>query len=463
MSDRTREGPERPSSRDGRGSSDHRDRRLILAAAGLRATATSLSGVLLGIYLADRGLAADQIGAVATAGLLGATAGALAVTLAGDRFGRRRSLVVLAAAGAVGGAAVLAAGSVGLIAVAAFLGMVNAMGRDRGGSSILEQAALPSTVPDAQRTRVFAWYSAIQDGGHAIGSLLAGLPSLLARGGDLSPLEADRLTFAMYPLLLGAAALLSLALSPAVEAPVRGAAARAHGERGGRTAPLRREAIARRESLAGGDAAAPAASALAPTSLSPATRRVLWRISSLFALDGIGGGLLVTTLLSYFFFERFGASAGAVALLFFVARLANVASHFGAAWLAQRIGLVNTMVFTHAPSSLLLAAVAFVPTFEIAAVLFILRECLVEMDVPTRQSYVMGVVSPAERTAASGVTNLVRLGAWAAGAGIAGLLMARVALATPLLVGATLKIVYDVLLWAAFRRQRPPEEASARG
>jgi predicted MFS family arabinose efflux permease len=186
---------------------------------------------------------------------------------------------------------------------------------------------------------------------------------------------------------------------------------------------------------------------------------VLWRISSLFAVDGVGGGLLVTTLLSYFFFERFGASAGAVALLFFAARLANVASHFGAAWLAARIGLVNTMVLTHIPSSLLLAAVAFVPAFPIAAALFLLRECLVEMDVPTRQSYVMGVVSPEERTAVSGVTNLVRLGAWAVGAGIAGLLMERVALATPLLLGAALKIVYDVLLYAAFRRERPPEES----
>jgi MFS family permease len=397
-----------------------RDQRLILAAAGLRATATALSGVLLGRYLADRGFAADSIGAVATAGLVGAAAGALAVTLGGDRFGRRRSLVALSLAGAAGGAALIAAGSVWLIAAVAFLGMVNAMGRDRGGASILEQAVLPSTVSDAERTRTFAWYSAIQDGGHALGSLLAGLPSILTRDAGLAVLDADRVTFAIYPVLLGATALLALGLSPRVE--------RGGGE-------------------------------LARSRVSRDTRRVLWRISSLFALDGIGGGLLVTTLLSYFFFERFGAGAGAVALLFFVARLANVASHFGAAWLARRIGLVNTMVFTHIPSSLLLAAVAFVPTFPLAAALFLARECLVEMDVPTRQSYLMGVVGPDERITVSGVTNLVRLGAWAAGAGIAGLVMERVALATPLLLGAALKILYDVLLYLAFRRRRPPEEA----
>jgi predicted MFS family arabinose efflux permease len=188
---------------------------------------------------------------------------------------------------------------------------------------------------------------------------------------------------------------------------------------------------------------------------------VLWRISSLFLLDGVGGGLLVTALLSYFFFERFGVEASAVAVLFFVARLANVASHFLAAWLARRIGLVNTMVFTHIPSSLLLLGVAAAPTFPLAAALFFLRECLVEMDVPTRQSYVMGVVAAEERTAVSGVVNLVRLAAWGLGAGVAGLVMERVALATPLVLGAALKIVYDVLLWIAFRNQRPPEERVA--
>jgi MFS family permease len=395
---------------------------LLLACAGLRAAATSLTGVLLGLYLAERGLAAGEIGAVATAGLSGATLGALAVTLAGDRFGRRRSLVSLNLASAAGGAALLAADTVWLIAIAAFLGMVNAMGRDRGGASILEQAVLPSAVPAQRRTRIFAWYSAIQDGGHAAGSLLAALPAVLQRSGGVAPLPAHQLAFALVPALLALTAILCLGLPRSIEV----------------------------------DRALPA------TRLSPRTRGVVWRIAPLFTLDGIGGGLLVTTLLSYFFFERFGAGPTAVALLFFTARLANVASHFMAAWLARRIGLVNTMVFTHIPSSLLLMAVAFVPTFPIAAALFLLRECLVEMDVPTRQSYVMGVVAPEERTTVSGITNLVRLGAWAAGAGVAGVVMENVALATPLVLGATIKIVYDLLLYAAFRHQRPPEEAAPR-
>jgi predicted MFS family arabinose efflux permease len=188
---------------------------------------------------------------------------------------------------------------------------------------------------------------------------------------------------------------------------------------------------------------------------------MLWKISALFALDSLGGGFLTTALLSLFFHERFGVGAGTLALLFFAARVLNALSHLGAAWLARRIGLVNTMVFTHIPSSVLLATVAIAPSFEVAALLFLLREGLVEMDVPTRQSYVMAVVRPEERTRASGVTHLVRTGAWAIAPAFAGLFMSELALATPLVVGAAMKIAYDVLLWLAFRRVRPPEELAA--
>jgi predicted MFS family arabinose efflux permease len=149
-----------------------------------------------------------------------------------------------------------------------------------------------------------------------------------------------------------------------------------------------------------------------------------------------------------------------VAGLFFGARVANLGSNFGAAWLARRFGLVNTMVFTHIPASLLLVAVAQVDSFALAAALFLVRECLVEMDVPTRQSYVMAVVAPKERTVASGVTNLVRLGGWAAGPVLAGWAMERLSLGAPLIAGAAIKIAYDLLLWLSFRRIRPPEETA---
>jgi MFS family permease len=178
----------------------------------------------------------------------------------------------------------------------------------------------------------------------------------------------------------------------------------------------------------------------------------------LFALDSIAGGFLTTALIALYFSQRFGTSETVLGILFFTARAANAGSHLAASWLARRIGLVNTMVFTHIPSSLLLATVAFAPNFPVAAILFLLREGLVEMDVPTRQSYVMGVMEPEERVWASGVTHLVRLGGWAVAPAFAGALMGGSWLAAPLLVGAGLKILYDVLLYIAFRAHRPPEE-----
>jgi MFS family permease len=400
------------------------DRRLLLAAAFLRAVATGLIGVLLGLYLARRGFAAGDIGLVIGTGLSGAVSSALFVTFLGDRFGRRRALVLLALLAAGGGLALLWADHILVACAVAFLGMVNGMGRDRGAQLILEQAILPATTTAAQRTRAYAWYNVLQDIGHALGGLAAATPVLIATSFSVSGLVGYQVTLLGYALLVALTVLLYLRLSPAVELDRERAVPRADGER-----------------------------------ISPGSRRIVWRISGLFALDAIAGGFLGTALLSYFFFQRFGAGEAAIAMLFFAARAANAVSHFGAAWLAGRIGLINTMVFTHIPSSLALIAVALVPEFWMAAALFLMREALVEMDVPTRQSYVMAVVRPEERTWASGITSLVRLGGWAVAPFMAGFLMQGVALATPLLIGAGLKIGYDLLLWRSFREVHAPEES----
>ncbi|MBA3847854.1 MAG: MFS transporter, partial [Planctomycetes bacterium] len=191
--------------------------------------------------------------------------------------------------------------------------------------------------------------------------------------------------------------------------------------------------------------------------MSPAGRRITTRLSALFLVDAIGGGFLTTAWLSGFLVERFGASLQALALLFAGARALNAVSHLGAAWLARRIGLVNTMVFTHIPSSLLLLTVPIAPNFTVAAALLLLREGLVEMDVPTRQSYLMAVVAPGDRTRANGVTSLVRMAGWTIGQASAGI-VGQAGLGLSLMIGAGMKIGYDVLLYAAFRRVRPPEE-----
>jgi len=395
-----------------------RDLLLLYTAAFLRALSTGLIGVLLGIYLAKFGFQAAQIGYVIGAGLAGGACTTLLVTLAGDRFGRKRALVCIAILGAVGGLAAAVASSFSTILAAAFLGMLNGMGRDRGAALVLEQAILPAMTTDATRTRAFAWYNVLQDAGHAIGSLLAGVPYIFRAVLPVGYIASFRLAVGLAAVLILQTAILYLFLSPAVEVPA---------------AHLR-------------------------VSVSSQTRRVLFRISSLFAVDALAGGFLVSSLLSYFFFRRFGVAEGTVAVLFFAARTLNAFSHLGAAWLAKRIGLIKTMVFTHIPSSVFLLTVPFAPSFPVAAALFLLREGLVEMDVPTRQSYVMALVRPEERTVASGVTHLVRVGAWAVAPSFAGALMQGVSLGVPIMIGAGMKIVYDLLLYAAFRRAIPPEE-----
>jgi MFS family permease len=392
------------------------DRRILYATAFLRALSVGYVGILAALHLAAAGLREAQIGAVVGAGLGGAAVAALFVTVAGDRLGRRRSLVALTLLGAAGGAAFALVASPVALGAAAFAGMVNGMGRDRGAALVLEQAVLPATTDDAGRTRAFAVYNIAQDAGHAAGALLAGLPALLRESG-LAEMDASRAALLLYVALGLAPLFLYGRLSAAVEVP---------------SAPRR--------------------------ALAPESRRRIVGLSALFALDSLGGGFLTSALLALFFHERFGASEAQLGLLFFAARMANAASHVGAAMLARRIGLVRTMVFTHLPSSLLLATVSIAPSFPVAAILFLLRECFVEMDVPTRQSFTMAVVLPEERTLASGITHLVRLAGWAIAPAAAGILAGAEDLGAPLVAGAALKIVYDLLLFIAFRRVVPPEE-----
>jgi MFS family permease len=395
-----------------------RERRALYATAFVRAVTTSLVGVLLGVYLARLNITGAAFGAIVSTGLVGAALAAVVATFLGDRLGRRRFLITLTLLSVAGTLAFAWSTTPLALSAAAFIGMLNGMGKDRGAALILEQAALPGTTSAAQRTQVIAWYTLLQDCGHALGAALAAIPTLLQATTELRGAEPHRATLLLCAALGVVALLIYVRLGPAIENTA------AHGR----------------------------------LTVSTKSRRILAKISALFAIDALAGGFLTTAMLSYFFFERFGASEGVIGALFFCARLMNAVSHLGAAWLAKRIGLVNTMVFTHIPSSLLLMSVAFAPNFVVAAVLFLLREGFVEMDVPTRQSYVLAVVEPEERTFASGVTNLVRLGAWSVAPAFAGTLMNGASMVIPLVVGAAMKIAYDLLLWRAFRGIHPPEE-----
>jgi predicted MFS family arabinose efflux permease len=314
--------------------------------------------------------------------------------------------------------------------------MVNAMGRERGALFTLEQAVLPGTTTDRHRTQILAWYNTILDIGQALGSLLGGVPFLLRqRLGTGGPVGTGEIApyqwaFVLYGGLACLSVFLYLGLSPRVEVPA--------GVPEGSGPPVR---------------------GMTPwLATSARSRRIITRLSLLFGLDSFAGGFLPASLIAYWFFKRFGVGGEILGPLFFAAHVANAVSYLAAAWLARRIGLVNTMVFTHIPAQLSLMAIPFAPTVSWAVLLYLTRECLVEMDVPSRQSYLMAVVAPEERTLASGVTNLTRLIAWTIAPGLAGFAMKSMMLHLPLFFGGGLKIIYDVALYLSFRRLKPPEE-----
>ena len=400
-----------------------RDAALVCAAGGLRAAAVSLVGVIIAIHLAGRGLSASGIGLIIGLGIASSAAGTVITALRADQWGRRRTLIVLGLLTGAGYAALaFTAALPALIAIAAVT-MLNCIGRDRGPASAIEQALLPSTTTNERRTWTMAWYNAAMDTGHAVGALGAALPTLLTRALNVTADRAHTLTF----LLCGAAVALSAIPYALLSTQV--------------------------ESATGPGAAAPMA-------VDPHTRSIVRRIAGLFAIDSVGGGFLSSALVAYWFFERYGTSEVQLAWLFFTARVLNVVSHLAAAWLAKRIGLINTMVFTHLPSSVFVMLAPGAPTAGIAAAFFLAREALVEMDVPTRQSYVMAVVPPSARTYASGMTNVTRNAGWAVGPLVGGTVMQHLSLAAPLFIGGSLKIVYDLVLYRSFRHLKAPEEQS---
>ena len=394
---------------------------LIDLAAFVRSFSIGLLGVLLGVYLFRVGLDSTRIGLVLAAGLAGGSAATAMISLRGDLLGRRRVLIALTLLSCVGVVGLAVIPTFGALLAIAFVGMLNGMGTDRSAAFALEQAIVPGLVSDQGRTWALSWYNLLLDAGGALGALAGALPFALQAWTGLGILVAYRYVFLGCAALQMLSAVLYLQLSPAIEVP-RGPE-------------------------------------IALQAISDRSKSIVRRLAALFSIDAFGGGFLGDALVAYWFFRRFGVDEKSLAALFFAVHLLNAGSHLGAAWLARRIGLVNTMVFTHLPSSLFLIAAAFAPGVKFAVVLFLLRESLVEMDVPTRQSYVAAVVQPHERTYASGVTNLTRTLCWAGASSIAGVVMQNLVFSAPLMLGGGLKITYDLLLYRSFRKLKAPEEA----
>ena len=389
----------------------------LLTAKGLRAFADGYVSLLLPLYLLELGYTAVEVGIVATTTLLGSGLMTLLVGVHAHRFAFRTLLIaasVLMAATGMGFALATAFWTLLLIAAA---GTLNPSSGDVSVFLPLEHAVLSRIVYDAERTAVFARYSLTGALAGACGALAASLPAMAASAAGIALLTAMQGMFVVYAAIAGIAAWIYAGLPRALSA----------------------------------DEKRPAA----PLTVS---RRNVVTLAALFSLDAFGGGFIVQSLLALWLFERFELSTSAAGMLFFWTGVLTAFSYIVAARIAKRIGLVNTMVFTHLPSSLCLIAIPFVPSLTGVVVLLFVRSALSQMDVPTRSSYVMAIVTPAERPAAASFTSVPRSLASAVSPLLAGMLLGASSFGWPLVIGGAVKIVYDLLLLATFRKVRPPEE-----
>ncbi len=399
--------------------------RLLFATRSVRMFAYGILGVMLVLYLAATGLDAARIGLLLTCTFLGDAAISLWLSTRADRWGRRRTLVAGAGLMALGGLVMALTGDFTLLVIGATIGVISPTGGEVGPFLAVEQACLAQLVGDRERTRIFAWYNVAGYAATALGALVSGLLAESLQLSGWTPLASYRLLMAGYGALGLVIGVLGWRLGDDVEAPAAIA---------GTTGPVKFLGL-------GG------------------SRRTVLRLSALFSLDSFGGGFIVQSFLAYWFHQRFGATDAQLGGIFFGANVLSGVSALVAVPLARRIGLVNTMVWTHLPSNVLLMGVPLMPSFGWAVALLLLRHTISQMDVPTRQSYVSAVVPPNERSAANGVTGTARQLGTALAPLCAGPLLASAALASvPFFVAGGLKIIYDLALWRNFRAVKPPEE-----
>ncbi len=384
-----------------------RDFALILSARLLRAFGFGTAAVLVGLHLERRGLSAGAIGLILTIGLLSAAIAGVIAASTSSRIGRRSTLAGAGLLMAIAGVDLALASSPLLLGIAAGTGMLGAASVDLGPFASIEQAALAESVEPRRRNVAFARYSLTGGLAAAAGGLLAGTATDLNRG---------RLLFALYAVIGAITAALALRLSPRAEAPVRAAA------------------------------------------LSPAQIGALAPLSALFAVDALGGGLVVTAVIAYWLHVRFGAPANVLGPAFAAIALLQAVSYELSGRLANRIGLIRTMVFTHIPSNVLLLLVPLSPSLPWAIGMLLARFSLSQMDVPARQAYVVSIVPAAERAGAVAFTGLVRGLGQAGGPLVAGAAIQSAALGLPFYLAGALKLVYDLSLYAAFRSRHAEHE-----
>ena len=394
------------------------DARKLLFTRGVRGLADGLVSVALATYLTGLGFNAFEVGAIVTGTLLGSAAVTLSVGLLGYRLSRRRILLVASMLMALTGIGFAGLTDFWPLLVVAVVGTLNPSSGDVSVFLPTEQAAIAQTVAGPARTAAFAWYNVVGSLAASVGALASGLPAWLSAHGGVSLLRAERGVFIVYAACAVVAALIYARLSPALEI---------HPEKRART-PLAE------------------------------SRAVVLRLAALFSVDSFGGGFVVQSLLVLWLHRRFQLDQRTTAAVFFVAGTLAALSQVLSPRVAARIGLIRTMVYTHLPANLFLVLAGVMPTAPLAIVCLLLRMTVSSMDVPARQAFVMAVVPPEERTAASSVTNVPRSLAAGLAPLIAGALLQKSSFGWPLIIGGTLKAIYDLALLVQFRAVAPRED-----
>ncbi|MBA2370484.1 MAG: MFS transporter [Chloroflexi bacterium] len=399
------------------------DGKKLLATRILRTFAYGYLSVVLAVYLARLGFGPIEIGLVLTCAIAGSALMTVFWALAADRFGRRRTVVTMALLMVAGGLCFTFGSELWVLLLGAFTGTISATSSEVGAFLTVEQAILPRTAPPERRTWLFSIYATAANFAQAAGSLFAGVVGAFA-GLGLAGADAYRPLFLLYALIGALNLAIFLSLSEQVEL------ARVEGDR--RFFGIHR------------------------------SRGIVAKLAALFGLDAFAGGLVVHSVVAYWFDLRWGLGPTDLALLFFAVNVLSGLSLLAAGWLATRVGLINTMVFTHLPSNLLLMLVPLMPTALLAVAVFLVRMSISQMDVPTRQSYTMAVVDDDERTATAGLTNVARTASSAVAPLLTGYAFSVAALGLPFLLAGAIKVGYDLLVYAAFRNVRPPEESHSR-
>jgi MFS family permease len=405
-----------------------RDGWLLIATRFVRLFAYGALSVVLVFYLVGIGLSQPQTGMLLTLTLVGDTVVSLYLTTRADRIGRRRMLIVGAVLMTVAGLVFASTKNLWLLVLAGTVGVISPSGNEVGPFLPIEQAALAHVVTDRTRTEVLAWYTLAGSFATALGALAAGSATNVLQTTVMTPVSSYRMAVLLYAALGVILAVLFSRLSRAAEATTLG---------------QKRAFQATFAGLSGLDQ----------------SRNVVVKLSALFALDSFGGGFVIQSFAAYWFYLRFGVNPGTLGAIFFWANIFAGISALLASRLASRYGLIKTMVATHLPSNVLLILVPLMPTLPLAVLVLLVRFSISQMDVPTRQSYIMAVVSPEERSAAAGITGVARTIGAAVSPLLVGFMFARPALINlPFFIAGTLKITYDLLLYRAFVSVRPPEE-----